>query len=244
MAARRAFRIEQSMSAGGDPANDVDMAIVPTDTKSDQSSNINTDAILKAIAEIKDSLSSTSDLDLLREDMAKAASMNDELQTMQDAIASTKQEIAALHGGGLPDKDLGRVSHELDAVIGGTEEATDNILTAAEVIDELASNLNAGLEGQQAAMAHDIQDKIVEIFEACNFQDLTGQRITKVVRTLQFIETRVSSMMDIWGGMESFKDVTPSDSLKGEGDDALLNGPSLATDDDISDQGDIDALFD
>ncbi|PCJ93508.1 MAG: hypothetical protein COA52_06500 [Hyphomicrobiales bacterium] len=232
------------MPKGPEPANDAISAFEPSEPVAAQPSGIDTQAILTAISEIKDSMSNAPDIDALREDMAKAASMNGELQSMQDAILSTKQEIAALHGGGLPEKDLGRVTNELDAVIGGTEEATDDILTAAESIDELASNLSAGLEGQQKAMASDIQDKIVEIFEACNFQDLTGQRITKVVRTLQFIENRVGSMMDIWGGMESFKDITPSESMKGEGDAALLNGPSLETDTDISNQGDIDALFD
>ena len=48
---------------------------------------------------------------------------------------------------------------------------------------------------------------MIKIFEACNFQDLTGQRITKVVGTLKFIETHIVRMMEIWGGLEAFKDI-------------------------------------
>lgn len=43
-----------------------------------------------------------------------------------------------------------------------------------------------------------MNEMIVRIFEACNFQDLTGQRITKVVRALSFIEERVDAMMGVW----------------------------------------------
>lgn len=246
MATRRAFRIERSNSElpGTDNGALKMEARSPETSHSEINvSGVDTKSILTAIADIKSSLSNSDDLDALRGDIAKAAAMSGELSSMQDAILCTKQEIAALHGGGFKDDDLGRVTNELDAVVEGTEAATEAILTAAESIDELAGNLSAALGEPHSAMASDIQDKIVEIFEACNFQDLTGQRITKVVKTLEFIEERVGSMMEIWGGMESFKDVAPS-VAKPTGEAALLNGPSLGTDIDVADQDDIDALFD
>lgn len=246
MASRRAFRIERSSSELLGTKNGAmnTEAISPETPQAETSvSGADTKTILAAISDIKKSLSNTDDLDALRGDIAKAAAMNGELSSMQDAILSTKQEIAALHGGGFQDDNLGRVTNELDAVVEGTEAATESILTAAESIDELAGNLSAALGEPHSAMASDIQDKIVEIFEACNFQDLTGQRITKVVNTLTFIEERVGSMMEIWGGMESFKDVAPSVD-KPQGDEALLNGPALQTDIDVANQNDIDALFD
>lgn len=246
MATRRVFRIERlssellgtenhvpTMEAGSPETSQAEASISGADTKT----------ILAAIADIKSSLSNTDDMEALRGDIAKAAAMSGELSSMQDAIMSTKQEIAALHGGGFQDDNLGRVTNELDAVVEGTEAATESILSAAESIDELAGNLSAALGEPHSAMASDIQDKIVEVFEACNFQDLTGQRITKVVRTLEFIEERVGSMMEIWGGMESFKGVAPSVD-KPAGDEALLNGPALETDINVANQDDIDALFD
>ncbi|MEH0071532.1 protein phosphatase CheZ [Pannonibacter sp. Pt2-lr] len=92
-------------------------------------------------------------------------------------------------------------------------------------------------------MAQDIQEKVIQIFEACNFQDLTGQRITKVINTLRFIEERIIDMMNIWGGIESFNDLEVKMRAQAEGDAALLNGPSLKTDSNVASQDDIDALF-
>ena len=72
----------------------------------------------------------------------------------------------------------------------------------------MASTLAARLKDEQSrALAQDIQERVVKIFEACNFQDLTGQRITKVVATLKFIETHIVRMMEIWGGLDAFKDI-------------------------------------
>ncbi|HAQ00066.1 MAG TPA: hypothetical protein DCQ35_08595, partial [Rhodospirillum rubrum] len=60
--------------------------------------------------------------------------------------------------------------------------------------------------------------------EACNFQDLTGQRITKVVNTMKFVEERVDKMMAIWG-RESFRDLEEDPPMIAAGDNRLLNGP-------------------
>ena len=63
-----------------------------------------------------------------------------------------------------------------------------------------------------------MQERVIKIFEACNFQDLTGQRITKVVATLKFIETHIVRMMEIWGGLEAFKDIEAETIAEREGD--------------------------
>lgn len=179
-----------------------------------------------------------------RKELSEAAKLKVELDAIYEAIAQTKKEIATLHQKtGSEGEDMTRVTNELDAVVIGTEGATENILTAAEFIDETANTLSASLKGQEAELASDIQDRVVEIFEACNFQDLTGQRITKVVGTLRFVEDRIIQMMDIWGGIESFKDIEVERPTGPEGDAALLNGPALDSDADVATQDDIDALF-
>ncbi|GAA0778998.1 protein phosphatase CheZ [Roseibium denhamense] len=179
-----------------------------------------------------------------RKEMSEAAKLKVELDAIYEAIAQTKKEIATLHQKtGSESEDMHRVTNELDAVVSGTEGATESILSAAEFIDETANTLSARLNGQDADLAGDIQEKVVEIFEACNFQDLTGQRITKVVGTLRFVEDRIMQMMDIWGGIESFKDIEVDAPEVKEGDAALLNGPSLESDVDVASQDDIDALF-
>jgi chemotaxis protein CheZ len=181
-------------------------------------------------------------LEQLRRDQHEAAKIKAEMDLIYEAINRTKREIATLHVSGCNGQELSRVTNELDAVVLGTEGATETILAAAEAIDERAGNLVAKLKGDDQGLAHDIQEYTVQIFEACNFQDLTGQRITKVVGTLRFVEERIIKMMDIWGGVESFKEIEVELEHR-MGDQSLLNGPSLDSDHGIASQDDIDALF-
>ena len=98
---------------------------------------------------------------------------------------------------------MARVGHELDAVVAGTEQATQKILKSAEDIDQIANNMSSLLKGEYAqGLAQDVRDHVVQIFEACNFQDLTGQRIGKVVSTLKFIEEHINRMQEIWSNIE------------------------------------------
>ncbi len=179
-----------------------------------------------------------------RRELSEAARLKGELDSIYEAINLTKKEIAALHHTtGTEGEEMTRVSNELDAVVEGTEGATEAILSAAEFIDETANTLSARLKGQDHDLANDIQERVIHIFEACNFQDLTGQRITKVISTLRFIEERILDMMDIWGGIETFSEIEVKMREAADGDAALLNGPSLTSDTDTVSQDDIDALF-
>src|SRR5215216_5464776 len=183
-------------------------------------------------------------IEAYKAEMAEAQKLKGELDLIYDAINRTKKEIATLHITGFEGPEMKRVTHELDAIVGGTEKATEGILAAAEFIDQAANMLSAALKSEQdKALAHDIQDQVIHIFEACNFQDLTGQRITKVVATLQFIETHIVRMMEIWGGIESFKDIAPSAMAERDRDVKLLNGPSLEGELGHASQDEIDALF-
>src|SRR5262245_46219992 len=183
-------------------------------------------------------------LEAYKAEIAEAQKLKAELDIIYDAIKKTKHEIATLHLTGFEGPEMKRVTHELDAIVGGTETATEGILAAAEFIDQAANSLAAAMKSEQdKALAHDIQDHIVRIFEACNFQDLTGQRITKVVSTLKFIETHIVKMMEIWGGIESFNDVTPDAMAARDADQSLINGPKLEGEAGHASQDDIDALF-
>jgi len=170
--------------------------------------------------------------------------LKSELDLIYAAINRTKQEIATLHITGFNGPEMARVTNELDAVVTGTEQATQNILKAAEDIDQSANAIAAAVKSDyEKGMASDIQDHVIKIFESCNFQDLTGQRITKVVSTLKFIETHIISMMEIWGGIDAFKDYAPAARAERDGDAKLLNGPRLTDDAGHASQDDIDALF-
>ena len=180
----------------------------------------------------------------MRKQITEAHEIKRELDKIHEAIHSTKRELATLHSGSFDADGMTRVTNELHAVVSGTEQATEQILTSAEKVDTLAGDLGAMVgDSTGEALARDIQGQVVSIFEACNFQDLTGQRITKVVTTLSFIEERVSRMMHIWGGLEAFRDVAPDPVPVRDEQQALLNGPSLPDDETSLGQDDIDALF-
>jgi len=168
-----------------------------------------------------------------------------ELDLIYDAINRTKREIAVLHGKSFNGEEMARVNGELGAVVGGTEEATQQILEAAESIDQAASALTkVNSPDQQKLLSEEIQERVVSIFEACNFQDLTGQRINKVMTTMKFIENHITVMMDIWGGVDAIKAHAPLVLDDRHGDARLLNGPKLDGDAGHASQNDIDALFD
>jgi chemotaxis protein CheZ len=129
---------------------------------------------------------------------------------------------AGLVAGALDSNSLTRIVHELDAVIDGTAQATQRILAAAEEIDQFADNLCAALKGRmEQELAQDISDSVLRIFEACNFQDLVGQRVAKVTKTLRMEEPSVSATADA----------------------PALHGPQLDGDAGHMSQAEIDALF-
>jgi chemotaxis protein CheZ len=181
-------------------------------------------------------------LDQIRTDLREALKLKEELDAIAGSIQRTKQEIATLHSR-TPGGQVTSVTDELGAVVCGTEAATNCILAAAEEIDEITGALAPRLTDADAEMAQRISDKVITIFEACNFQDITGQRISKVVNSMKFIEERVTQMAHIWGGLESFNDVEAFQVPEREGDEALLNGPPLDGDPTRTCQDDIDALF-
>src|SRR5664279_127944 len=184
-------------------------------------------------------------LETYRAQIEQCEKLKVELDLIYDAINRTKREIAVLHGNSFNGEEMAKVNGELGAVVGGTEEATQQILEAAESIDQAATALSKVTSpDQQKILSEEIQERVVSIFEACNFQDLTGQRINKVMTTMKFIENHITVMMDIWGGVDAIKSHAPAIVDTREGDDRLLNGPKL--DDDIghASQDDIDALFD
>ncbi len=86
-----------------------------------------------------------------------------------------------------------------------------------------------------------IANEIIKIFEACNFQDITGQRINKVIKTIRFIEGRILALINIWG-VDAFLDLPVEIQSAAEGDDALMNGPQLENQGITQDE--INALFD
>ena len=185
-------------------------------------------------------------IDAYRKEIGEVYQLRAELDSMKEAITSTKQEIASLHRSEFEGKGMRRVAGELDAVVGATEQATTSILTAVEDIEMNANMLRAaGAETGNNDCVGAILDRVVGLYEACNFQDLTGQRINKIVNVLNFVEERLDKMLNVWGGLEAFKELAgPEGFGPREGDEKdLLNGPKLDGDKGHVGQNDIDDLF-
>jgi chemotaxis protein CheZ len=160
-----------------------------------------------------------------------------EAEAIHGAIARTKQEIAMLHAGA-SGRGGPRAARELDAVVDGTERAAHQIMDAAETIAKAAKSLTTS-QTRDDALTREIRDNVQRIFEACNFQDLSGQRIAKVMTMLQFIDESIGRMMEIWGGAEAFKHYSGT----AGNEPGLLHGPKLAGDSGHVTQDDIDAIL-
>ena len=177
-------------------------------------------------------------------EIAEAVRLKSEIKCLSDAIETTKREIAALRYNGRDTDRISDVTSELDAVVGDTESATETILECCERIESATDTLELqASSAEERATVEDVGNHVVRIYEACNFQDITGQRISKVVGALKFIEDRISNMMDIWGGDAVFSEIDVPDIQSLSEEDMLLNGPARS-DSDSASQAEIDALFD
>ena len=141
------------------------------------------------------------------------------LASVQDALCGKQ------HPSRHDPAPMTRIAHELEAVSKGSEEATQKILAAAEDIDQAADNLTAALKHEiDRGLAQDIRDRVVQIFEACNFQDLTSQRVAKVMTALKEVEAEIA---------RALAEIAPA-----------AHGPRLEGDDGHVSQRDIDVMFD
>jgi chemotaxis regulatin CheY-phosphate phosphatase CheZ len=151
-----------------------------------------------------------------------------ELQSMAAHIQAAKNEIASIHNKdprtAIADTRINTATSELDQIVASTERATSDILNAAERIMEVAGQLPA----EHAEAGQVLTDQATEIFTACSFQDITGQRISKVVNTLRYIDQRVNAMVEIWG-IENLPTAgaKPDANADTRQNAHLLNGPAL-----------------
>jgi len=179
--------------------------------------------------------------EMVSQKQAEVSMLKTELRALAVCIEQTKQEIAALRPKDSEEDRILAVTFELDAIVEATEGATQTILEAAEKIESLTSEIAShGDDAYVKRLAEDINETVITMFEACNFQDITGQRITKVVKTLKYIESRVNAMIDIWGP-DNIAEIVPKQTDDRDDDSKLLNGPALENQG-IS-QDEIDKLF-
>jgi chemotaxis protein CheZ len=162
---------------------------------------------------------------------AQETSLLAEVEALGRTIACAKAEIAALRVDDITDNHIPFATDELDAIVEHTATATNAILSSCETLDDVATSLTG-----EAAMK--LQDATTRIYEACSFQDITGQRITKVVATLKTIEAKVTQIVATFGTSER---VGATAATAETAESALLNGPQHPTV--AMDQSDIDKLL-
>jgi chemotaxis protein CheZ len=177
----------------------------------------------------------------LAEDESLAARV--EIAQMVRMIGRAKLEIASIKHPGQEDDRMQLAASELDAIVVATETSTESVLGASEEIETLVRKIT-GLypdDEEVNTFCDQIANEIIKIFEACSFQDITGQRTNKVIKTIRFIEEKILALINIWG-VDAFLDLPVEGPSEAEGDDALMNGPQSGNQGITQDE--INALFD
>jgi len=166
----------------------------------------------------------------------------EDIEALAKFIASAKADISSLRTDEINSKFLPTASSELTAIVGATEHATNEIFEAVDAIESASAEMDPEIAAPFA-------DAVTRIYEACSFQDITGQRITKIVKVLQDVEDRVSGLLKAFGEAvperkseaSAPSEPTPGADLDAAPDEELMNGPQLPGN--AMSQEDIDALM-
>ena len=150
-----------------------------------------------------------------------------EVEDLARTIAMTRSELQRLDAGPFIAGHIPAATDQLDEVVAHTATATDAILQVCEEL-EAASLSDCPIDADL------VQRATTRIYEACSFQDITGQRISKVVATLKAIETKVGQILKVFGQGEALPDEV-------EAETGLTNGPQLPGF--AMEQADIDKLL-
>ena len=137
-------------------------------------------------------------------------------------IARVHEQIASVVAA--PSREARNSGLELEAIIQVTEAAANRIMEAAEAIDDWVRSGATDRDGLAA-----VNGRINAIFEACAFQDLTGQRVRRAIEQLERAERMLGGLLP--AGTEPPPQAEPVDFARHPS-----RGPDLG-------QGAIDRLF-
>jgi chemotaxis protein CheZ len=154
-----------------------------------------------------------------------------ELRAISEHLGKTRLEIDALAPLGIARRRIPSAGAELDALVKDSAEATERIMTAAEEIlacDAVTLEAHAAYASERAMF----------ILEACAFNDLAGQRVSKISDVLRVIEERTRRFASELGITDA-PDCETEDERRNR--EALLNGPAVG--DAGNNQQSIDDLF-
>ncbi len=176
------------------------------------------------------------------EQQAETDDLKKEIYGLFKYLKRVREEIAAINRPADEELHFDNMSDQLDAIVKATEEATDTIMECMGKNDEAVDELRKSrTDESQLALLDKISGNSADVFEACSFQDITGQRITKVVKSVTYVEDRVNALISVWGKDEIDSIEVKADVEKTE-DKKLLKGPALEGEGITQDE--IDKLFD
>ena len=172
---------------------------------------------------------------------AKVAARHDKLSALANVVAHNMRTLMALINDG-KDRRMARAAGELAAAVESMETATQKVLASVEAIDDCARVLVSALsDDYHHGLAQDIQDHVVRVYEACNFQDLAGQRIGKVIATLAMVEEQLAGMIESCNSVDNA--AQPDKAAGSRPTRDLLHGPRLDGAGGHASQQDIDLMF-
>ena len=171
-----------------------------------------------------------------------AETLRKELIGLFHYIRRVRLEIAAISRPAGGEHQLDSMSDQLDSIVAATEDATNTIMDKIESNGDVVMKLRELVDGEEAAALLDqLENNHADVFEACAFQDITGQRINKVTKSLTYVESQVHKVINIWG--KDAPDAIEVEPEKEEtADGKLLEGPQFKGKG--MSQDEIDALFD
>lgn len=160
------------------------------------------------------------------------ALLTTELAELRTIIENLGSQLHTSNIHDISEAHIPDATDELFAVIEATEEATHTIMESCEEILGV-------LKTERPELFEKVEKCIVSIFEACTFQDITGQRIKKVTGYLKEIDAKTASILKLLKSSEA-QEVSGAAGESGQVV-SLLNGPGLPHN--ALTQGDIDKLL-
>jgi len=166
--------------------------------------------------------------------------LSENLEALFNYVQRVRTEIASLNQSGDGEDKFVTMGEQLDGVIEATKDASDDIMAAIEKNNEAVAKLKESLNDPNLIGLVDvIKNGNNEVFEACAFQYIIGQRVTKIIKSVSYVEGRVIALREIWGNdapdnvERVVEDMTE--------DEKLLNGPQSKAE--AISQEEIDKLF-
>lgn len=160
----------------------------------------------------------------------------EEIKRMGEYIARARSEVSAImtaKDSAGAEKNINHIAAELNEVVRHTEEATNTIMDQTEALQKLAAT--PPIDGAK------VSDHAMAILEACSFQDITGQRIKKVLQIIDQVEMRIDRLVGLLGGNVGTSETETLATGKERADESLMAGPQMSGQG-VS-QADVDKLF-